>query len=626
MNPSDEIKSKLDIVDVLREYIQLKPAGINFRARCPFHHEKTPSFTVSPEKQIWHCFGCGKGGDIFKFIMEMEGLSFVEALRSLAPRAGVTLKKQDPKLNSQRNRLMDIMELSKKYYHKILKDGPSAEQARQYLTKRGLTEDTIDDWHIGYSPGSWDDLANALKSKGFNDNEIFLAGMSVKSDNSNRFYNRFRGRIMFPINDINGNTVAFSARVSPEKEATEKMGKYINSPQTMIYNKSAILFGMDKARQEIKKADMAIVVEGQMDVITAHQAGFKNIIASSGTALTQEQVGLIKRYTRNISLAFDMDAAGEAAAERGMQAAMGEDMHIKVIEVPNGKDPDECIKNNPAEWKKAVTGAQPMMQYFLNKILIGKNLDMIEDKRKVAGKFLPVLKILGNKMEQDFWLKKLSQAIDIKEDLLREALIGTEQKKEYNQPTAKREPAQAAKKKTREEMLSELFLALIIKFPQLIEYATDHMLPEHMADRGVGSLYNNLLIYYNNIVDNWTQTQSQTAPSLGYENFKEWLLNYSNDFKSGGEDISNTENISQLELLDKLVILSDRDFYDYNNESAKNEIIKISVILRKHHLANKMRELERLISEVESRGDVDSLAILMEEFKHLSEAIREIGK
>ena len=271
LNPSDEIKSKLDIVDVIREYIQLKAAGLNFRANCPFHREKTPSFMVSPEKQIWHCFGCGKGGDVISFVMEIEGLSFIEALRMLAKKAGVVLKKSDPVLASKRNTLLDILELSAKYYHKVLTDSQAAETARQYLRDRALTDDTIEKWQIGYSPDTWDSLTNFLKSRGFGENEIFLSGLSVKKEKAPGFYDRFRGRIMFPINDINGNVVGFTARVRKEKEEEEKMGKYINTPATMIYDKSKILFGLDKAKMSIKAEDAVILVEGQMDAITAEQ-------------------------------------------------------------------------------------------------------------------------------------------------------------------------------------------------------------------------------------------------------------------------------------------------------------------------------------------------------------------
>ena len=306
MQPSEEIKSKLDIVEVIRDYIKLQQAGANWRAQCPFHREKTPSFMVSQERQIWHCFGCGKGGDVFSFVQDIEGLSFVEALRLLAPKAGVTLKRQDPKLVSQRNRLLDIIDLSRRYFHKLLMESPSAKMAREYLAGRGLKTEDLEEWQIGYSPDSWDTILNFLKSRGYKENEIFLAGMVIKGQNRPGFYDRFRGRIMFPINDVNGNTVAFTARVSPEKEKEEKMGKYINSPQTQVYDKSNILFGLDKARMEIKKADKVILVEGQMDAITAYVNDFKCVVASSGTALTEEQVKILKRYTNNLIISYDI--------------------------------------------------------------------------------------------------------------------------------------------------------------------------------------------------------------------------------------------------------------------------------------------------------------------------------
>ncbi|MFA6551593.1 MAG: DNA primase, partial [Patescibacteria group bacterium] len=321
MDQKDEIKSRLDLVEVIREYVQLKAVGVNFQARCPFHREKTPSFVVSPERQIWKCFGCGKGGDVFSFIMEMEGLSFIEALRELAPKAGIELKRHNPQEISKRNRLLDIMELAVKYYHKLLIEAPSAKPALAYLKNRGLSDDMIEKWQIGYSPESWDSILNFLKAGGYSEQEIFLSGLTVKKENANSYYDRFRGRIMFPINDYNGSPVAFSARVSPEREAAEKMGKYINSPQTPIYDKSRILFGLDKAKQFIRENEAAIIVEGQMDAISSHQAGVKNVVASSGTAFSAEQIKLIKRYTDNILFSFDSDAAGELATNRGEEAA-----------------------------------------------------------------------------------------------------------------------------------------------------------------------------------------------------------------------------------------------------------------------------------------------------------------
>lgn len=640
-NPSDEIKSRLDIVDVLREYIQLKPAGINFRTNCPFHREKTPSFMVSPEKQIWHCFGCGRGGDIFSFVMEMEGLSFVEALRLLAPKAGVELKKVDAKLTSKRNRLLDAVKLAAEYYHRILLKDSQAEAARAYLKRRDFTEETLAFWQIGYSPESWDDLVNFLKNKGFSEDEIFSAGMSIKKEGGG-FYNRFRGRIMFPLSDAAGNAVAFTARVSPEKEATEKMGKYINGPQTLIYDKSRILFGLDKAKQEIKKEDLAVLVEGQTDVITAHQHGFKNVVASSGTALTAEQVALLKRYTNNLALAFDRDSAGEMAAERGTREAMRSGVSLKIIKLPSGKDPDECIKNSPDEWRQALLAAKPMMEHYFDKTLAGLDLSEVDNRRRAAKILLPLVARLGNQIEQSFWLKKLSQAIDVPENILRETVtakketVGREKDEEEELPASQPKPR-------REELLSELLLALILKFSQHLHYAFSNIPIDQLAGPGNKDLYRSLVIYYNKIAKDSAET-ADYAPTgeegeredrndgskVNYKDFREWLAqNEAPSVSAALIEVTQTKpnnKISQPELLDRLALLADKDFYDYDSDQARKEIIKIVMALKKNYLVNRSKEIEKLIAQTEKEKDEVRVRELLEELKSLAEEINEMEK
>lgn len=633
-NPSDEIKSKLDIVDVIREYIQLKAAGLNFRANCPFHREKTPSFMVSPEKQIWHCFGCGKGGDVFSFVMEIEGLSFVETLRLLAKKAGVVLKKADPALTSKRNALLDILELSAKYYHKVLTSSPAAETARQYLKERALTEDTIEKWQIGYSPDTWDSLAHFLKSRGFGENEIFLAGLSVKKEKTPGFYDRFRGRIMFPIHDINGNVAGFTARVRPDKEAEEKMGKYINTPATMIYDKSKILFGLDKAKMAIKAEDAAVLVEGQMDAITAEQNGFKNVIASSGTALTVEQVNLIKRYSNNLFLSFDMDQAGDLASERGIAQAQAAEMNIKVIEIQGAKDPDECIKNNPENWRQAVLNAKPMMQYYFDKTFAKLNLKDYEGQNQAEKILLPVIAKFGAKTEQDYWLKKLSQEVDANENSLREKL--GEIIKKQNQtnfpvkPLARAAEELSQPKPSREQMLSELLLAFVIRFPAHLEYVINHIGPDDLAGESNQLLYKNLIIYYNKLIDLWTREGGNFELAINYLSLKEWLSNPDNFTEDSDAKIdSQPDNYKCLNLLDRLVLLADKDFYDYSEEQVKAEIINIVATLRINYLNNRRHAIAKLIAALEKENisgqeKNEKLKNLMEEFKALTEEINLI--
>ena len=624
MQPSEEIKSKLDIVDVIRDYIPLKAAGVNFRACCPFHREKSPSFMVSPEKQIFHCFGCGKGGDVISFVKEIEGIEFIEALRLLAQRAGVTLQKMDPKVNSDRNKALDIIDLSRKYFHHILRTHPQAQAARDYLKKRGLKEETIDEWQIGYSLEAWDGLLKMLLGRGYKETEILKAGMVIKKEGANKFYDRFRDRIMFPINDVNGSTVAFTARVNPAKEATETMGKYINSPQTMVYDKSKILFGLDKAKLAIKSHEAAVIVEGQMDVITAHQAGYKNLVASSGTALTGEQIRLLKRFTNNIMLAFDQDAAGAMAADRGIREAMQADMNIKVIEVPHGKDPDECIKNNPADWEKAVKGAKAMMQYYFDITFSRLNLEELEGKREAAKKLLPIITKLGSPIDQDFWLKRLSEKINIKEDVLRETLrrsqanSGASNEDRRVMPERELPEAPAPRVLTREEKLSELFLALLLKFSPILEYASNNVPADHIAGSEFQHLYRSLIIYYNNLVN---QTSYDGGFVLTYNEFKQWLT----------QEIGNNSN-NQLAILDRLVILGDKDFYELSVEEAKTQAIKVRQELGRYYLKNRMLEVEKEIGKFESSPQLEKnfqenadIQALMEEFRSLSEELRRMN-
>ena len=601
MDPKDQIKSNLSVVDIVGEYINLQSAGSNFRAVCPFHQEKSPSFMVSQEKQIWHCFGCGEGGDIFSFVMKMEGLTFVEVLRLLALKAGVELKKQDPKVTSQRNRALDVLDIASRYYHQVLLTSSAAQNAREYLVKRNLSQDTIEEWRIGYSPDSWDDLINVLKKRGFNDNDILISGMSIKKDKGYGYYNRFRGRIMFPIRDASSNIVAFTARVTPEKEATEKMGKYINSPQTIIYDKSKIIFGLDKAKTGIKKQDLTVVTEGQMDVITAHQNGFTNTIATSGTALTYDQVTTLKRYSNNISLAFDADQAGSMAAERGITQAMEAEMNIKVIEVPLGKDPDDCIKNNPADWQKAIEKAKLAMEYFFNKSLLEiGDISEINNKRKAVQRMLPKIYKLGNSIEQAFWLKKLSQMIDVDESILRETFIQfTKKNTKKRNAQAKELPRQVLKNsQSREEKLSKMLLALILKFNFLIELMLNKLSSDKIVGHEAQDLYSALLIYYTN---NESQLQNN---KLNYHGFKLFLE-------------QNNSSQGTLDLLDQLVISGDFDFNEHDENMAKIEALDFIQFLEESYLTNKLKKIEKLIREAEKNNNSSEIDGLMQEFNRL---------
>jgi len=637
MDQKDEIKSRLDLVEIIREYIPLKAVGVNFQARCPFHREKTPSFVVSPERQIWKCFGCGKGGDVFSFVMEMDGLSFIESLRQLAPKAGVQLQRQNPREISRRNNLLDIMDLAVRYYHKILTETESAKPALEYLRGRGLSDDTIESWKIGYSRDSWDDIFNFLKNKGFSEQEIFLSGLTIKKENANSYYDRFRGRVMFPINDYNGNPVAFSARISPQKEAMEKMGKYINSPQSPIYDKSRILFGLDKAKQFIREEDSVIIVEGQMDMISSYQAGVKNAVASSGTALSADQVKLLKRYTDNFLFSFDVDAAGELATNRGGDVArefvdkeqlteaednfgrirkyvdptLSHDVNMKIIQVPGGKDPDECIRNSPEDWKKAIKNATSVMDYYFDKTFTNLDLSDISNKKKAAAKILKVVINIKNIIEQDTWLRRLAEKLNINEQSLRDVVINAKTKKQprYNNQTElnntkkinlKREVSQL-------EMLTESVFALVLKFPQHFSYVINYIKPEMLAGDTNRIFYKKLIVYYNNNTDN--------ISIFNLESFKLWLKNNIED----EQELANLE-----ELVNVLLLLADKDFYELDISKAKVELVKIITQVKRKFLTGKMLDIESNLSRAEKENDHEKIGVLAREFKIIAEEMRNL--
>lgn len=603
MGQAEEIKSKLDIVEVIREYIPVKAIGANFQALCPFHNEKTPSFVISPDKQIWHCFGCGKGGDVFSFVMEKEGLGFGETLRLLAPKAGVVLKYENKQEYSKRNRLLDILELAGKYYAHVLTSS-TGQSAWRYLKDRQLKEETIQDWQLGYSPDSWDSLYKFLKARPlsgpkYNDEEIMAAGLIIKKDRpsiGSGYYDRFRDRIMFPIWDVNNNLIAFTARINPEKEAIEKMGKYINSPQTDVYDKSRVLFALNKAKSEIRKQDLAIVVEGQMDAISCHQHGINNVVASSGTALTAEQVTLIKRFTNNIALAFDMDVAGQMAADRGIKEVLSQDLNLKIIVLPGGKDPDECLKADPNGFKKAVAEAKPMLEYYFEKISAPLDLSKFDNKTKVRDQMFVMIDLVSNQTEQGHWLKKIAEELDFVEEDVR-GEFKTWKGKQNNRERQVSAPPIKTEYRFREERLSELLLSLIIKFPELIGHTLSNLETEYLAGDEDARFYKNMIIYYN-----------RTA-SLDYDNFREYLE------KQGefGE-----------KLLDKLILLGEKDFYDFEAGRAKIENIKIIVELKKYGLQKKIKKLEKEISLAEKEDRQADLEILMVELKTLMEEVKKL--
>lgn len=412
MNEVEEIKSRLDIVDVIGSYIQLKPAGRNFKALSPFRQEKTPSFMVSPEKKIWHDFGSSEGGDIFSFVMKMEGIDFVQALEMLASKAGVTLapRRKGSANQANKQKLYDAVAEAVKYYHFTLSKN---KKALDYLTKkRGLKTTTIKDYKLGYAPDSWTALTNYLTKKGFGLNDLAQAGLVGLRAGGKTGYDLYRARIMFPIFDGQGRAVGFSARLLADEP---KAAKYINTPQTPIYNKSQAIYGLAQAKEAIRKTGKVIVVEGNMDVIRLAQAGQKDVVAVSGTALTLDQLKNLSYLTSEILICFDQDKAGLAATKRAIELAGQINVKLMVIKTPGAKDPDELVKKNPAAWGKAVAKASYGLDYLFDFATSNFDTTSAVGKKQIMQFLLPALKNLASQVEQASYVKKLAEKLEVSE-------------------------------------------------------------------------------------------------------------------------------------------------------------------------------------------------------------------
>ncbi len=425
----EQIKSRIDIVTLVSSYMKLDRAGASWKGRCPFHNEKTPSFFVSPERGNYYCFGCGASGDIFTFVEEFEGLDFKGALKLLADRTGVVLEsysKENQENKSEKERLYDAMEAATKFFENNLAINS---EALEYLKTRGLTDKSIKDFRIGFVKNDWRELYNHLKSKNFNDTEIEKAGLAKKSEKG--MYDRFRGRIMFPIADSSGRVIAFSGRIFGEAASNPANAKYLNSPETPIFSKNAVLYGIDKAKESIRKNNFSILVEGQMDLVLSHQAGYKNTVATSGTALsdstatkenTVSNLGLLRRLSANIVLAFDGDTAGFNAAAKAGRIALALGMDVKVASLGDGVDPADLInKNGPDAWKEAVKTSKHIIEFILDKVLKDAP-DARKAGREIKEKVLPFVDALDSSIEKAHFIKKISDQSSIPESALKDDL------------------------------------------------------------------------------------------------------------------------------------------------------------------------------------------------------------
>lgn len=494
-NHVEEIKSKLDIVDIISSYINLQQASGNFRAVCPFHNEKTPSFMVSREKQIWHCFGCDKGGDLISFVQEYEGIDFKEALRILAEKANVSLTSFSAQPKEDYSRLYEINKRAAEFFHNILEqDTEASQKTLKYLDKRQVKKGSILDWQLGLSPESWDGLLRYLVTEGYSEEDIFKAGLIVKKKDGSGYVDRFRKRLMFPIFDTQGRVVAFTSRslAGIVYDEEEFGGKYINSPQTVIYDKSKILYGWHLAKDVIRSKKYLIVVEGNMDVIATHQTSAKNTVAVSGTALTTDHIKLIKRYANNVILAFDGDAAGSRASFRSISLCWQEDLNVKILVLPKGKDPADIIKSNPDEWLYLIKNSIPVMDHYFKKIFQAIDINRADHKKVAVQKLLPIIKYLKTTIEQVHYLKILSDKLNIPFEILKNDLDSATSFLEKQDIVVQKK---VQEKKGSLAILSEGILAIVFFKMQYLDKLISEIDPDMITEE-LQDLYKKVIIYY----------------------------------------------------------------------------------------------------------------------------------
>lgn len=506
MSVIEEIKSRLDVVELISESVSLRRTGKNYIGFCPFHsNTRTPSFVVFPESGTWRCFGqCNEGGDIFAFIMKKEGVDFSQALQILAQKAGVTLKPLTPQEAAAREEhesLRAILEDAVTFYRHQLLNTAAGRQALTYLRGRGLNDDTLEAFGIGYAPNRWDALLQHFTAKRVDPQDLFQVGLLGEGPEG-RLYDRFRHRLMIPIRDEQGRMAGFGARILDPNDVP----KFLNSPQTPLFDKGRLLYGLDRARRAIREADQAVLVEGYLDVLALHQAGFYNVISPMGTALTEQQLFLLKRYTKRLVLALDADAAGEKATLRGLEVARQAmdhnqelffDSHgllrfearlqadIRVATLPPGLDPDEVVQKDPQQWQQLIATAQPIVVHVMETLAAQRDLNDPKQKNEIASRVLPLIREIPNPLERDTYLQHLARLLRVDERALMSSLAATRKttrRPKKSEPAATQAAPSLATHAQSLLSLEQHILGLLLRFPDLL-YRLDRALQEEGLER-----------------------------------------------------------------------------------------------------------------------------------------------
>lgn len=577
MGDIDEVKSRIDIVEFIGSRVKLSKAGRNFKGLCPFHSEKSPSFMVSPDRQVFHCFGCGKGGSAIDFLMELEHLEFSEALVELAEKTGVTLEHRasTTETGKLKEQIYSANHLASEYYQYILKSHALGKNAREYLKDRGVTEKIIQSFGIGYSPNSWDGVLSFLRKKGYDEKLLETAGLVVKSDRGG-WYDRFRGRVMFTLRDHRGNVVGFSGRILEENENKGEgrhEAKYINTNETPVYNKSSVLFALDLTKDAIAKEGEVVIMEGEFDVISSYQAGISNVVAIKGSALTEGHVHLLKRYTERIILCLDSDFAGDKASRRGIEIAEKAGFDIRVVQIADGKDPDDVARSEPHALKKAIKEALPIYDYIM--ISVAKRHDVSEafGKKKASEEILPFLARIENPIVLGHYVKKASALLGISEASISEGL----RRLTRNLSSGSQIEQAPTQKVTRgrDETVEVYVLALLLqgKTLELYEELSEMLAPSDFTNSAIKRVLEYMKAYVN---DRQSQPFFQkeflsTLPSELLPTIDEALLYDTSSFAEN-EELSAREWMKSLRQLRLLVLRRKIRFFNTTIQNRSSDL------------------------------------------------------
>jgi DNA primase len=580
----EDIKSRLDIVSYISSYVQLKKTGRNFKGVCPFHSEKTPSFIVSPEKQIWHCFGCSKGGDLFAFVKEADGVSFVEAIQILADKAGLKVEKlskfEKKEDKSEKDDYFHAHELACEFFEKKLYDTKDGEKVLKYLKNRGLKDETIKDFRLGFAPDEYELLYPYLLKKGIKKEIMVKSGFaSSKGIGDDKIFDKYRARLMIPIFDYMGRICGFGGRALKE----DQMPKYLNSPDNIVYNKSRLLYGLSHAKKYIKENDGVVLVEGYFDMILPYQAGVKNIVATSGTALTQDQVRLIKRLTQNVTTCFDTDSAGFEATKRAYFLLQNAEMNVKTVWQLDKKDPADYVVDHGEKFLDVIKAAKDFVSFYIEKLVNVNDVSQLEGRKNILKEVVPIFKNMPS-TTKDFYIREFSEKTHISEVSLYDDI--EKFKLPFDHPAREDNLLSGNSVKI---SVAEIIIAVLLNYPSIFPKALE-LLKESDFEEYEKNVYNELLDQYNS---------SRT-------HFKEWSFD-------AGLLAKEREKVNV-----KMLYVEDK-YDEFSVEAITVELEKLVDRLKKDSKAKRLKNIESEIKEAEKAGEKNRmLALLMEQQELLS--------